>query len=76
MRSPAERMRNLRRRRKDGSEIVRLTLPKTVRDGWVARERLSDDRAPLPLEQYHDDLADVLVEWAGRWMRLRRNAGR
>jgi hypothetical protein len=65
-----ERKRNSRRRQKLlalGLEPTLLWLPREVRLGWEARERVSSCDAPLAVDQYETDLADILVEWAHRW---------
>jgi hypothetical protein len=52
-----------------GYDLVELPLPPEVKRAWIARERSTNPNAPLPLESFPSDLVDILVEWAGRWLR-------
>jgi hypothetical protein len=68
----AQRKRRSRMRQQKlaaGFERVELYLPPVVRAAWIARERISDTKAPLAVEHYPDDLAAVLEEWGERWLR-------
>ena len=64
----AERQRDYRERRRNGERVVSVRVTDQIIEALIVSQRLND-KASLNRQKLAAELANVLQEWATRWLK-------